>query len=163
MPSALYLARGTPLLFADSAQAEDAILTLSALATVTGRVSARYDRGAGSLPGLFEWRLHCSLTGTNVVGAAIEVYCFTSDGTNVDGEVGTADAAFATDKRNNARPCGILAVDQVTTNVVMTASGIVLIPTRYFSMGIWNATTLPFTTSTSGHGLVMTPMYWETQ
>lgn len=162
--SAFYLARGTPLLFADAAQAEDVTITLSALASAAGRVSARYDRGAGSTVGLYTVQLHCALTGTNVVGAAIEIYTFCSDGTNVGGEVGTADAAFATDKRNNAKPIGLLGVDQVTTNTLMTSDALlVLIPTRYFSIGIWNATTLPFQTSTSVHGVIVTPVYWEAQ
>lgn len=163
MASKLYTAIETGILFADSAQAEDATLTLSALASLAGRVSARYDRGSGSHAALYEWRLHCSLTGTNVVGATIEIYAFPSDGTNPDGEIGTSDAALATDKRNNGKFCGLLIVDQTTTNVIMTASGLIYVPQRYISMGIWNATTLPLTTSTSAHGLTLTPVPWETQ
>ena len=164
MPSAIYLSRGTPLLFADAAQTEDVQLTLTGLVTNTGRVSARYDRGAGFTVGLYSVQLHCSLTGTNIVGAAIELYAFCSDGTNVGGEIGTADAALATDKRNNCKLIGQLVVDQTTTNIVMTSdSYVVLIPTRYFSIGVWNATTLPLTTSTSAHGVVVTPLAWESQ
>jgi hypothetical protein len=159
----IWLASETPLLFADTAQTEDVALTLSGLVQNTGRVSARYDLGAASRPALLEWRLHCSLNGTNIVGAAIEVYGFTSDGANEDGEVGLADATFATDKRNNAKPCGLLVVDQTTTNVIMAASGLWLCTSRYFSMGVWNATTLPFTTSTTAHGLTITPVSWEIQ
>ena len=163
MANAIYLVRGTSLLFADTAQVEDVAITLSALASGAGRVSAAYDRGAGATVGLWSWRLRWSLTGTNIVGAAVEVYCFTSDNAFEDGDVGTADATFATDKRNNAKLAGLAVVDQTTTNVVMHGSGTILIPTRYFSMGIWNATTLPFTTSTSAHGLIMTPLNWEVQ
>lgn len=161
MPSALYLNRGTSLLFADAAQTEDVLFTLSALAANSGRVSARYDQGAGAKPGQWEWRLHLQLTGTNLPGATIEVYCFTSDGLNPDGEIGTADAAFATDKRNNGKLVGTLVVDQATTNVTMTKSDTFLVPTRYFSMGLWNATTLPLRTDTAAHGLRMTPVWWE--
>jgi hypothetical protein len=161
MPSALYLASGTSLLFADVAQAEDVLFTLSALAPNTGRVSARYDKGAGAKPGWWEWRLHVQLTGTNLPGATVEVYCFTSDGLNPDGEIGTADAALPSDKRNNGKLLGTLVVDQATTNVTMSKSDTLLIPTRYFSMGIWNATTLPLKTDTAVHGLRMTPFWWE--
>jgi hypothetical protein len=163
MANALYLVRGTPLLFADTAQTEDVALTLSALANGAGRVSAVYDQGSGAKPALWEWRLHLQLTGTNVVGAAIEVYCFTSDNSYEDGEIGTSDAALTTSKRNNGKLAGQLIVDQTTTNTTMTASGTLLIPTRYFSMGLWNATTLPLKTDTAVHGLVMTPLYWELQ
>lgn len=161
MPSALYLARGVSLLFADAAQAEDVLFTLSALAANSGWVSARYDQGAGAKPGQWEWRLHVQLTGTNLPGASIEVYCFTSDGLNPDGEIGTVTAALPADKRHNGMPVGTLVVDQATTNVTMTKSGTFLVPTRYFSMGIWNATTLPLRTDTTVHGLRMTPFWWE--
>lgn len=164
MANKLYVVLESPvILFADAAQTPDATLTLSALASGAGRVSARYDRGATAHAAWYEWRLRCQLTGTNIVGAAVEVYAFTSDGTNPDGEVGTADAAFATDKRNNAKPCGALFVDQVTTNVTMTASGLIWIPQRYISIGIWDATTLPFRTDTSVHRLVLTPLALEIQ
>ena len=163
MPSALYLVPGHAPLFADTAQTENVALTLTALATNAGRVSTQYDQGVGPWPALWEWRLHLQLTGTNVLGAAVEVYCFTSDGTNRDGEVGATDAALVTGKRTNGKLAGLLIVDQTTTNVTMTASGTILIPTRYFSMGIWNGTTLPLKTDTAVHGLVMTPLYWEQQ
>jgi hypothetical protein len=163
VPNKIYLASETPLLFADAAQTPTRQLTLTALAQNTGRVSAQHDRGATSGARLYEWRLRCSLTGTNVVGATIELYAFTSDGTNVDGEVGTADAALTTDKRNNGKPLGLLIVDQTTTNVIMSASGVVLVTARYFSLGVWNATTLPLTTGTSLHRVTMTPLVWEIQ
>ena len=156
-----YLGLETPILFADAAQNEQATLTLSALAAGVGRVSARYDRGASAKAALYEWRFHCSLTGTNVVGATIELYAFTSDGSNPDGEIGTADAALATNKRQNGKPLGLLVVDQTTTNTIMTASGLVLLAQRYVSIGVWNNTALPFTTSTSAHGCVLTPLAWE--
>lgn len=162
MAGELYLVRGTPLLFADTAQAENVALTLSALATNTGRVSARYDQGTGATPALWEWRLHWQLA-TNVVGETVEVYCFPSDGTNPDAEVGTADAALAANTRATTPPVGLAVVYQVTTNITMTRSGVILIPQRYFSMGIWNATASAFRTDTGVHGLVMTPLYWQAQ
>lgn len=162
--SPIYLVRGTSLLFADAAQAEDVTLTLSALGSGAGIASALYDMGAGSKPGLFSAQLHWALTGTNIVGAAVEVYCFPSvDGTNLAGGI-TAGAAFATDKRNNAGLVGLALVDQTTTNVVMWSLPLTFfVPTRYFCMGIWDATTLPFQTSTSAHGLILTPLAWEAQ
>ena len=163
MANKVYLALETPILFADSAQVEDATMQLSALATNTGRLSARYDRGAGSGARLYEWRFRCQLTGTNIIGAAIELYAFTSDGTAADGGLGTADAALATDKRANGKPLGILVVDQTTTNTTMVASGVVLLVQRYVSIGLWNATTLPLRTDTSVHGVTLTPFSWEVQ
>jgi hypothetical protein len=163
MPSKLYTALETALLFADSAQTEDATMTLSALAAGAGRVSARYDRGAGSHAALYEWRIRWALTGTNVVGAALELFAFTSDGTNADGVIGTADAALASSLRDTTTPMGLAVVYQTTTNTVMVRSGYVYIAARYVSLGLWNATTLPLQTSTSVHGITLTPIPWESQ
>jgi hypothetical protein len=161
--SRIYTVRETAILFADSAQTEDATLTLSALASGAGRVSARYDRGAGAIASLYEWRLNWSLSGTNVLLAAAEIWIFTSDGTNADGIVGTADAALATGQRNAGKLAGLALVTQTTTNTVMTSSGYVWIPSRYVSMGVWNATTLAFQTSTSLHQLYLIPVPDEAQ
>lgn len=166
-----WLAPGTPLLFADSAQSEDVTITLSALAAGAGRYSARYDKNAlglsvtvngasvTAMPSHWRWSCHVQLTGTNVVGAPIEVYIIRSDGTDVDGNLGTSDAALASDKRRNLLFAGILTVDQTSSNTTMTGSGIVEIPTRYFSLGLWNGTTLPFKTDTAVHGCYLTPLY----
>ena len=163
MANKVYVNPETALLFADAAQTEDATLTLSALASGAGRYSARFDRGAGARAALYEWLLNFSLTGTNVVAAQVEVYVVRSDGTYADGALGTADAALVTGKRNNLLFAGLAIVDQVTTNTVMSARGYVWLPTRYFSMAVWNATTLPFQTTTTLHQLYMTPVPDEIQ
>src|SRR5215831_9862373 len=162
MPSAQYLQRGTPLLFADAAQTPAATLTLTGLAASAGQVSALYDRGAGATVYLWEWAFHWQLNGTNIVGTTVEIYAFWSDGTLHDGGI-TPNSSFATDKRNNAKLAGLAVTDQTTTSVTMYASGVIQIPTRYFAMGVWNATALAFVTSTSVHGLIMTPLYYEAQ
>lgn len=158
-----YTVLETPLKFADSAQTPDATFTLSALATGAGRISARYDRGAGAHAALYEWRCTITLTGTNVVGETVEWYIATSDGTNPDGQVGTADAALTTAKRNNLKLIGLTIVDQTASNTAMTASGWVWLPSRYLSLGTWNGTTLPFQTSTSAHTCLLTPQPLEQQ
>jgi hypothetical protein len=164
MANLIYTAIQTPILFADSAQAEDATLTLSALATVTGRISAQYDRGAGSLASWYTWELVWSLTGTNVVGAVVEIYAaVTNVSARAPGGLGTSDAALVTAKRNNLALAGFAYVDQTTTNTVMYARGTLWIPGRYVSMGVWNGTTLPFQTSTSLHQLYLTPLADEIQ
>lgn len=163
MASKIYTALETTLTFADSAQTPSATLTLTALASLAGRVSARFDRGAGSHASLYWWQLNCALTGTNVVGDTVEVYAFESDGTNVDGQIGTADAALASAKRNNAKYLGILQVDQTTSNTLMTVSGTIFLVQRYISIGVWNASSLPFQTSTAVHSVKLTPAPFEAQ
>lgn len=160
-----YTTPETPIKFADSAQTPQAVFTLSALASGTGRVSDRYDRGAGAHAALYEWRCTISLTGTNAVDATIEWYLATSDGTNADGQLGTTDATIATgsSKRNNLKVLGLTVVDQTTTNTSMTASGWTYIPSRYIAFVVWNGTTLPFQTSTTAHTCTLTPVPMESQ
>lgn len=156
--SRIYTVRETAILFADSAQTPDATLTMSALASGAGRVSARYDRGAGAIATVYEWRLVWSLTGTNILNAAAEIWVFPSNGTNADGVVGTADAALTTGQRNAGKPAGLALVTQTATNTVMVSSQYIWVPSRYISLGVWNATTLAFQTSTSLHQLYLVPV-----
>jgi hypothetical protein len=163
MPTDILLDIQAPILFADTAQAEDVTLTLSALASAAGRVSARRDRGAGSQPRLHQWTLNWSLTGTNVLNAVVEIYCLESDGTYVEGGVATTDAAFASGLRGSVLPVGFARVYQTTTNVVMTAKGLFEIRSRYYQMAVWDATTLPFQTTTTLHQLYVNPLVDELQ
>ena len=160
----ILVAKGTPLLFADSAQTEDVTMTLSALASGAGRCSARYQKTGGNVKSnRWEMRPHIQLTGTNVVGETVEFYVATSDGTSAQGTVATTDAALATDKRKNLTFAGVLVVDQTTTNTTMITSFPVVIEEAYFSVCVWNGSTLPLKTDTAIHGIVMTPMDVEVQ
>jgi hypothetical protein len=162
-----YVSPESPIKFSDAGtQAPNATFSLSGLTNGTGRVSDRYDRGAGAHAALYEWRCTISLTGTNVVDASIEWYISTSDGTNPDGQLGTADAAIAgasSSKRNNLKPLGLTVVDQTTTNTPITASGWTYIPSRFISLVAWNGTSLPFQTSTITHSCTLTPVPIEAQ
>jgi hypothetical protein len=155
----------TPIKFADSAQTPTAVLTMTGAQVTagTGRISGRYDRGAGAQPALYYWTCTMSLTGTNVVGEVVEWYVAYSDGTNPDGQLGTADAALTTNKRNNLHLAGLTIVDQTTTNTNMTASGYVFIPSRYVQWATWNGTTLPFQSQTNVHFCLLYPLWWEQQ
>jgi hypothetical protein len=161
----ILVTKGTALLFADAAQAEDVTITLSALAAGAGRCSARYQKTGGNVKSQFwEMRPHLQLTGTNVVTDVVEFYVSTSDGTNAQGAIATTDGALVTDKRKNLTFVGVLAVDQTTTNTTMTASfPNIYIGEAYFSICVWNSSTLPLKTDTAVHGITMTPMDIEVQ
>jgi hypothetical protein len=163
MANKVYLAPESVITFADSAQTPTVTITLANLGPGTGRVSAQYDRGIGAKPFLYKWRFSCQLTGTNVVGAVIDLFFATGDGANIDGEVGTIDAALPTDKRRNLQPLGSLTVDQVVTNTTMSSSGLIMLADRYISLGVWNGTGLTFNNSTSVHKLSLIPVPPEIQ
>jgi hypothetical protein len=132
----IYRALETTLTFRDSSG--DAVITLQNLAFGAGRVSARYDRGAGSLARIFEWRAIVQFETAPALGELVEIYLVTSDGTYVDGTLGTADAALSSDKRKNSKLIGCIVVDTTSTATDIVASGFCLINTRYFSVGVWN-------------------------
>jgi|SRR5262245_44369882 len=161
-----FTAPGTAVTFADSAQTPTVVFTLSNLVQGTGQYSARYDKGAGSQPSLFQLACHLQLTGTNVAGSTLEVYIIHWDaaGNNSDGNLGTTTAALATDKRRNLKPAGLLVVDQTVTNTTMSVNLLnVYIPGRYVSIAIWNATGIPTKTDTAVHGCALIPMPPEMQ
>jgi hypothetical protein len=161
--SKVYVTTEPSKLFADAAQAEDATWTLTGLISGAGRISARLDLGATTHAAFYRVRCHFQLTGTNIPGDTLEIYAATSDGTNPDGELGTADGALVSVKRNNLVWVGNLITDQVTTDTTMTASWTVMLLDRYVQLGIWNASTLPLRTSTAVHGCTLTPAPLEQQ
>lgn len=161
VPSKQYISRETDLVLKDSGGT--VVFTLMGLAANAGQYSARIDRGSASHAGNYLWRCTIQLTGSNITGAPVEVYLATSDGTNTDGQLGTTSAALGTDKRNNLTQIGTLVVDQPTSNLNMTASGVFSSPARYLWLALWNGTTLPFNNTGTPHSCVLTPWSIESQ
>jgi len=138
MPNKIYGALETPITFRDSGG--DVVITLLNLAFGAGRVSARYDRGAGSKARLHEVRAVIQFETAPALGEAVEIYLFQSDGTYMDGTLGTADAAMTSDKRRNGMLIGAVIADTVSTatDIIATFQN-VPISSRYYSIGVWNA------------------------
>ena len=162
MPTKIYRAVETPIVFRDSGG--DVAITLNNLANNTGRVSARYDRGAGSRSRLHEIKAVIQVNATVVAGVAIEIWLFQSDGTYADGTVGTADAALPTAKRNNGLFIGAVIADQTAATVDMVATfQDVPIASRYYSIGIWNASAVALQATANACRVIVTPMPDEVQ
>lgn len=158
-----YINPETSITFGDSSATF--LIDFSATATGTGKYSAIADKGAGARAAQYVWSCNFSLTGANTVGQFIEVYvAWSTDGTTLDGGLGTTKNTLATaDKRRNLKRIGTVVVDQTSSNTVMTGSGQAFIPTRYFSLAYYNATALPFQTSTTLHKCTFTPSPFEMQ
>lgn len=164
MANKIYHATETSLLFADAAQAEDETLTLSALAAAAGRISARHDFGAASKSRIYEWRATFQMATAGVVGETIEIYLSTSDGTNPDGEEGTADAALSSsNKLKNMHLIGVVVVDTTTIDTDITSSGCFVLSARYASICVFNNTADALKTDTAVHGVVIAPVPDEVQ
>lgn len=162
MANKVYRAVESAITFKDSGGS--AVITLQNLGFGAGRISARYDRGANSLPARYRWRAVMQFETAAVVGELVEIYLAPSDGTYVDGNIGTADAALTTDKRRNLDLIGVVVVDTTSTATNITASGICYIWDRYFSVGVWNASAGDNLENTSNASLVeFVPMPDEVQ
>ncbi len=136
MANLIYTASQTAITFKESGG--DAVITLLNLGYGAGRISAQYDRGAGSKPMRYSWKAVVQFETAAVIGELVELYLAQSDGTVVDGVVGTADAALAGDKRRNLDLIGVVVADTVSTATNIVASGICYIWQRFFSVRVWN-------------------------
>lgn len=162
MANKIYRASETAITFKDSGG--DAVITLQNLAFGAGRISAQYDRGTGSKPARYKWKAVFQFATAPELGEVVELYLAESDGTYVDGTVGTADAALTTDKRRNLRPIGAVIADTTSTATNVIGSGIVEIWERYFSVGVWNAADAENLQNTANVNLIIfTPMPDEIQ
>ena len=152
-----YVARETSTVWSDSAG--DLVCTLNNLAAGAVRVGARLDIGASPTAEKYSWRFTCQFESAPVVGETIPIYLSWSDGTEEDGQCGTADAAGDTNMIKNMKLIGVLVVTSTDAAHDMTASGTTKIPTRYVSPVIYNKTAdnLKATNDTSEFTLTPAP------
>lgn len=137
MPNKIYYTPETAITFKDSGGS--AVLTLQNLGFGAGRISARYDRGAGAKPMRHRWTGAFQFETAPAIGETIEIYLSASDGAYADGTVGTSDAALTSDKRRNLKLIGTVVVDTTLTGTDIVRSGTCEIASRYISTGVWNA------------------------
>lgn len=163
-PNKVYMVAGTRVTFVDSGSTGGAI-DFTSLASGAGVYSARYDKGAGSQPYIWGWDATFTLNGTpSGTGDVIEIYAVRSDNTRTQGGLGSTKATLATGKRLNLSLMGTLIVDATTASPVLQGYGRINdLVERYFSIAVWNATTLAFTASTTVHIVGMTPYSQEIQ
>lgn len=139
-------------------------LTLTSLGNNAGRISAQWDRGAGAKPSLYKWRGTVKAAAALVVGVQLELYFATSDGTDVDGNQGTSDAAFsASDKRRNLQYVGSIVGDSTSNGELQKGSGLVEIRDRYVSLVVWNTLGQALTGTATDHYFSLTPVPDEIQ
>jgi len=162
MANKVYVARETPIVWSDTTG--DAVMTLNNLAAGAGRVGARADLGAGSTACWHNWRLTVQFDTAPVVGESVEIYLATSDGTEEDGQVGTADAALGSaNTLKNLQRVGVLVVTSTDADHDMTASGRCLITERYVSPVIYNNTSDNLQATNDTGEFTLTPSPLEVQ
>lgn len=148
---------GTKVVF--KASGGDVTFTPQNVANGAGRISAQWDRGSGAQPMLYRWRAKTKAAAALAVGNLLEIYFATSDGTAVDANQSTADAAFpAADKRRNLQRVGVVEADSTTSGELQIGSGLVLIDVRYVSVVWWNALGQALTNVAGDHEFSLTPI-----
>ena len=162
MPNKVYVAPETPIVFKSSGG--DVTFRPMNVGNGAGRISARWDRGAGAKPGWYKWRAKTKAASALTVGNQLEIYLATSDGTNADGNQSTTDAAFsAGDKRRNLQPIGTLNADSATNGEPQIGSGVIFIADRYVSVVWWNAFGVALSGTATDHEFSLTPIPDEIQ
>jgi len=142
----------------------DVVLTLTSLAAANGRQSAQHDFGTSAHVATFEWRAFVQFATNPVVGEAISIYLKTSDGTHIDNDDGTGDAAVsAEDKLKNLTYLGAITVDEASATPEFSASGRVTIAARYLQIVFWNGTADALSSTASEHGLILHEKTWQAQ
>jgi hypothetical protein len=161
MAGELYLNEGSALNINGEAGADYA-WSMEGVTNGAGRVSARIDLGAAPRPYLYRWRCKLACQATPTAGEKVRLYKSESDGTNEDGDVGTADAVLAEAQLANMRQFGAVTVDTADTSDQI-AGGIVEIHERYVSIGGWNASGATLNATDSNFVFTLTPIYDQTQ
>lgn len=164
MANLIYHAPGTPITFKSSGG--DVTFTPTSVANAAGRISAQWNRGAGSMPGLYRWEAITKAGAALAVGAVLEIYLATAhvSSSQIDGNQSTSDAAFsAADKRRNLQVVGSIVADSTSNGEIQTASGWVLITARYVSVVWWNALGQTLSGTASDHSFTLTPYPLEIQ
>lgn len=133
--------------------------TPTSLATVSGHQSGQYDFGTSARAYIFNWRAYVQFATAPVVGETIDIYIKTSDGTHIDNDDGTTDAAVSSiDKLKNLTYIGSITVDETTADLEMSTSGTVELTHRYFQVVFWNATVDSLTATATEHGFILEPI-----
>jgi hypothetical protein len=162
MANKIYIARETAITFKGSGG--DYAITLNNLAAGVARISARADQGVGSKAREFEVRAVMEFETAPVVGNTVDLYLSTSDGIDPDGQEGVADADVGDNESlKNMKFIGSVVVTSTDADHQMTASFIIPIPTRYYSIVVHNKTADNLQATANTCWVIVTPIPPEVQ
>lgn len=137
----------------------DELLTLTSVASGAGRQGAEHDYGAAAKSRLYDWRAFVQMATTPVVDEIIRIYMKTGDGTHYDNDDGVGDIAVsAEDKLKNLVQIGSIVIDEATADLEFSASGKIVLDSRYVMPVFWNATADALTATAAEHGFDLVPV-----
>ncbi len=154
--SKAYLLPETAITFKDSAGT--VVFTCTSVASGAGRQSAQHDFGTGAHAFLFNWTAYVQFATEPVVDEVIDVYLKTSEGTHIDNDDGTGDAAVsAEDKLKNLQHIGSIVVDEASVTPEFSASGVVAIYNKIVQVVFFNKTADALSSTASECGFILDP------
>lgn len=165
MSSLNYYAPGTAAVFTPSGGT--IVFTPTSLANAAGRVSAQWDRGAGSKPSIFRVESRTRAAVAPVVGTVVNVYLVygQASSTMIPGKVGAADAAVSSENLFlNAKLIGTMICDVAgNTNDFVMSEVVRDVRAQYVSVGWFNLLGQALSATAGDHVVTMTPMSDEAQ
>ena len=166
MANESYIRKGTSVLFNGEAGAGVA-WSMEAVANAAGRVSAQKDWGAAPRPDRYSWSCEVQWQATPTQGSVLELYIATApdaDSTQIDGDIGTSDAALAdVDMRRNLRYIGSVVSENAAASEVCVASGTFTCDARYMSLVGYNAAGATINATDSNFRFDVVPVYDQGQ
>lgn len=166
MANEVYVHKGTSKLVNGEAAADTA-WSMEGVANSAGRVSAQIDWGAAPRPDWYSWSCECQWQATPTQGSVLELYVAgapDADNTQVDGDIGTTDAALGdVDMRRNLKHIGAVVSENGAASEVCVASGRFQFTERYMSIVGYNAGGATLNATDSNFRFNIVPMYWKAQ
>lgn len=156
MTNLIHILDGTPVVWAVGGTPD---LDLGGLAANAVRVGEQVDLGSGSRPKEYAWSFRCDgFDSAPVVGEIINIYLAYMQGTNIDGDVGSADAAGVVVALPQLDHIGSVTVQTTTASNPLITSGEITIKHRYVSVVIHNVTADALLGAADAHTFTLTPV-----
>lgn len=166
MANEAYISTGTAKKFNGEANADVAI-SVEGLANSAGRVSGQYDIGAAPRPYRFKWSCEAQWQATPTQGGVLELYVAGApdgDATQIDGDIGNADAAMGdVDMRRNLKYIGCVVSENAAASEICVASGVFEHYDRYLSLAVYNAGGAAINATDSNFIFTLQPFYDQGQ
>lgn len=166
MPTAAYIDKGTELSINGESGADYA-WSVEGITNGAGRVCAQIDLGAAPRPEEYEWSCEIQFQATPTQGLGLELYAAAapdSDATQIDGDVGSTDAALGdADMRRNLKPIGYVVSENAAASEPCVSSGVFRHTMRYLSLIAYNASGATVNATDSNFQFKLRPVYYEGQ
>lgn len=164
--SAIKLNVGTTLVWQESG-GDYGLTTSTPLAAVTGRIGARGDLGAWPRAVAWRWYLQSKWAATPTADETLDFYAAFWDNdtgpASAWAQVASTDSALTATQRKNLKYIGSVVVESAAVGP-FSAGGVMLMPARYFSPVIYNASAAKALTSVANDTFLrITPIYPEAQ